>query len=245
MFESTATLFRDGGDKRPWPAFLISLLLHSLTILISTLSFFSSDGPKASEYNQRVVTLLVASPQPIETHLPSPLRLAISRDIDIASQHRADVDPYRVEVPIDMNSIQLSVAEDVANALPEVVRLNGGVFALATKADPGFTQYVIDPPDWIVRKSVFDISGKVVFSMYPPQKWELLRSVALTNAIQLDDYQASALFDATYLRCIRETIRAWVRRMIPKPNGRIVTVRLSFSAESECGIKILGVEFAH
>jgi hypothetical protein len=243
MSEYNAARFRDGGERRSWPALLISLFLHSLTIL--PLSFIASGGSNATENSQHVVKLFVATPQTTDTHLPSSFRPAISPDIQIPLPHRAEADPYNAEVPIDMNSIQLSVAEDLTNALPEVVRLNGGMFALAPKADPEFTEYVIDPPDWLLRKSVFDISGKVAFSMYPPEKWDFLRSVALTNTIQLDDYQASALFDATYTRCIRDTIRAWMRGKMPTPNGRIVTVRLSFSAGSECGIKILGVEFAH
>jgi hypothetical protein len=221
-----------------------SFALHLLALLIPMLVLFDSASPVESERSQRAIPLFIPRPQPVEAEVPQPVRLSFPEQVRVPILRPEESDPPRVEVPIDMNSIQLSFAEDVANELPEVVRMNGGVFALADKAEPGFARYVIEPPDWTVRETLTDTSGKIRFAMDPPQKWNLLRSVAQVHSIQLDDYQASALFGGAYVRCLGDAIRARVREMVPVPKGRIVSARLSFSAGNTCGIRVLEVSFA-
>ena len=244
MPESNRSIFWESRERMPWAGLITSLALHLLALLTTMLIFFDSAVSRESTHSQRAIPLFIPRPQSMEAQLPQPVRLNIPPDIRVLPQRPEELDPRRLEVPIDMNSIQLSFAEDVANELPEVVLRNGGVFALVDKADPGFARYVIEPPDWTVRETLTDISGKIRFAMYPPQKWNLLRSVAQIHSIQLDDYEASALFGGTYVRCLGEAIRARVREMVPAPNGRIVSARLLFAAGSACGIRVLEVSFA-
>jgi hypothetical protein len=240
---SARPYFQEGRKSMQWTGFGASLALHSLALLICMPSVI---GPPARAANRarRVIPLFIPSPAPAESQPPLRARLKVSRDMPVPMVGRDRLDPERVEAPIDMNSIQLSFADDVANELPEVVRMNGGIFALTEKNDPGFARYTITPPDWTVRETLTDISGKIRLALYQPEKWTILRSAAQMHEIRLESYQAAALFGSAYNRCLAGAIRRRSRDMVSGRNGRVVSARLSFASGSECGIKVLEVSFA-
>jgi hypothetical protein len=241
--QSSASFFQEGMKSMQWTGFGASLALHSLALLICMLSVIG--GPdRAANRAPRVIPLFVASPAPAESQPPLLAHLNVSQGMSVPMASRDELDPERVEAPIDMNSIQLSFADDVANELPEVVRMNDGIFALTEKADPGFARYTITPPDWTVRETLTDISGKIRLALYQPEKWNILRSVAQMHAIRLESYQAAALFGAAYNRCLADAIGRKARDIAPGGKGLIVSARLSFASGSECGIKVLEVSFA-
>ena len=152
--------------------------------------------------------------------------------------------PPSQEVRVDMNSIQLSFADDVTNQLPGVVERNRGMLALIDKEDPAIARYVIEPPDWIVRETLLDVSRKVCFAMYPPQKWRLLQSVARSSGLRLDRYQVCALFESPYNQCLQEAIRSKAAAVSGGGKVRVQSARLAFEGGSHCGVAVLEVSFA-
>jgi hypothetical protein len=244
MPESNRSFFQEDRKKGPWPGLIVSLAMHSLAILIAMVSFPEwADRPEA-RHAKKVTPIFTASLHPKREYYRSSLLPNISRDVRIVPERPFQPDSNSVEFSIDMNIIQLDFTEDVANELPEVVRMNGGMFALASKADAGSVRYLIEPPDWKVRENVADISGKVRFEMYPAQRWNLLRSVAQIHALDLEVYQASALFNGAYIRCLGDAIRIRVKEMVRSGSAHVVAARLSFAAGSACGVKVLEVSFA-
>ena len=142
---------------------------------------------------------------------------------------------------VDMNSIEISVQDDT-NELPEVVRQQGRVLALVERGDQSIAHYIFEPPDWIMRDQIVDVSGRIRFAMIPPSRWELLRSLAGSHSIEMEKYQVDALFDSGYARCLEQEIRK--RADLSSNQGRVRAAVLAFTSSRGCGIDVVNLEFS-
>ena len=148
------------------------------------------------------------------------------------------------KVPVDMNSIELSFATDTSNQLPEVIRQQRGVLALVDKSDPTIARYVFDPPHWAFHAGIVDISDKVRFAMYAPERWAAVNALAAEHGLQLDQFEVSALFETGYTSCLRDAISLRATGDRRGAGARVTAARLAFSAVSPCGVNVLEVSFA-
>ena len=148
------------------------------------------------------------------------------------------------ELTMDLTAMKLSFADDVGAQLPEVVRKNGGALALLDKNDPTIARYTLQPPFWEVQEGIRDVSRKLRLAMDPPQKWAVFRNAAERYGLDLDRYQACAMFDAAYSRCLQDAIRTRALSGAPHSAGRISSARLAFVADRACGIEVLEVTLA-
>ena len=148
------------------------------------------------------------------------------------------------ELAMDLTAMKLSFADDVGAQLPEVVRKNGGALALLDKNDPTIARYTLQPPFWEVQEGIRDVSRKFRLTMDPPQKWAVFRNVAERYGIDLDHYQACAMFDAAYSRCLQDAIRTRALSAAPHSAGRVSSALLAFARDRPCGIEVLEVTVA-
>jgi hypothetical protein len=152
-------------------------------------------------------------------------------------------DPIAAPPPkrLDMNSIEISIAEDVGNQLPEVVRQQGGMLAFIDRKDQSIARYIFEPPDWTMRESILDISDKIRFSMIPASKWLLLSRLAQSHGIDLERFEAGALFESDYRGCLEQEIRSYVAS--GRNSGRVQSALLAFNSKGGCGIDVISVQF--
>lgn len=138
---------------------------------------------------------------------------------------------------VNMAAIQLSIADDVTGALPEVVRQQGGQLALV---EGGYAQYIFDPPDWTMREGLTDISGKVQFSMTPASRWPLLRELAERHGLDLNRFTVKALFEGDYsTTCVGSAIARHAEAN--HVEGDVRSALLRFTSGQPCGIDVLNV----
>jgi hypothetical protein len=140
-----------------------------------------------------------------------------------------------------MNAIQISIAADSSNQLPEVLRQQGGMLAFLEAKDPSIAFYTFRPPEWHMQDGMVDISGKMRFSMKPASKWPLLQSLASSNGIAMDRFEVDALFDGKFAGCLQQEIQ---KSAAGAGKGRVRAVTLVFSSERRCGVDVLNVQFA-
>jgi hypothetical protein len=229
----------------PWRGLILSIVLHGLgfgPLFVHSVGPAQPDDSRAAL--QRSIPLFVPKPvlaEAVQARIQQPDSLRASPQLRLPEPGPA---PPSQEVRVDMNSIQLSFADDVTNQLPGVVERNRGMLALIDKEDPAIARYVIEPPDWIVRETLLDVSRKVCFAMYPPQKWRLLQSVARSSGLRLDRYQVCALFESPYNQCLQEAIRSKAAAVSGGGKVRVQSARLAFEGGSHCGVAVLEVSFA-
>lgn len=221
-----------------------SLTLHALVIA----SMFIEPGQPREERSyeeafRHATPLFIPAPE-LSRSAVQAARHTLLKTLSRTPKLQTETAPPNPEIRIDMNSIQLSFAEDVTNQLPDVVRSHSGLLALIDKEDPAFARYLIEPPHWNVRETLVDVTRKVRFAMYPPQKWALLRFLAQQHSISLDRYQACALFDSPYKQCLQGAIRTRARALSSGRNVNVQSARLVFAHASPCGVDVLEVSFA-
>jgi hypothetical protein len=220
-----------------WRGLALSTGAHALVVVALIVGLSVLSQREGSSSPQSSAAMLVR-PEPIERsrqRAPDSISRAFSSQPVI--EREAETERTRV----DMNSIQLSFADDIANRLPDVVREWNGALALADKEDPSFARYLISPPNWEVRSALLDMSGKVRLAMDPPGKWGLLRTVARRNSIALDRYQACALFDSAYARCLQAAIILRARELSNGMKVRVRSARLAFEPGRPCGVDVVEV----
>jgi hypothetical protein len=144
-------------------------------------------------------------------------------------------------VPIDLSAIQLSFSDDVSNQLPDVVAAQGGVLALLDKESPTIARYILRPPIWKTEEATGDVTGKLRVLMDPPRKWPASRDAAAREGLNLDSFQACAMFDISYRQCLQSAIRV---RVPPTFRGHVVAARLAFNASSSCGVEVLDISLS-
>jgi hypothetical protein len=79
--------------------------------------------------------------------------------------------------------------------------------------------------------------------MDPPEKWAVLRNVSQAYGIDLNQYQACAVFDLSFRACLKNAILAKAFST-PAHSGSVRSARLAIAAGRPCGIEVLEVSFA-
>jgi hypothetical protein len=115
------------------------------------------------------------------------------------------------------------------------------MLAFLEATDPSIAFYTFQPPEWRLQDGMVDITGKMRFSMKPPSKWPLLRTLASSNGISMDRFEVDALFDRKFAGCLQQEIQ---KTAAGSGKGRVRAVTLVFSSEGRCGVNVLNVEFA-
>jgi hypothetical protein len=227
---------------KPWGSVLTGCLMQGLVFgILFAASFASSPGPGRQDDGR--VTTLVPAPRGADRReqLP-PERKTLSPAPGAARPKREDPsDPPPVEDRVDMNSIEISIADDNTNQLPEVVRQQQGILALVDREDQSIAHYTFEPPDWRMRDRMVDVSGRIRFSMTPPTRWALLQTLADRHSIAIEKYQVDALFDIAYTSCLEREIR---KQADASPQrGRVRAAVLVFTSSRSCGIDVVDLKF--
>jgi hypothetical protein len=218
-----------------WRGFTGSLLAHAMLIaafLLPTLSDDRADRPSPVKGAATVFTPPPSSepPEPERDLTPSAKRL---------DQPRIELpDASFPETPVNLSSMQLSIADDVRDQLPDVVQAQGGMLALLDKEDLTSVSYLLQAPAWEPRETTRDISRMLRIEMSPPQRWAVFRDAAQQHGIALDHYRAFALFDIAYRSCLQNAIRR-------RAGGAAVSAAvLEVALSSPCGFEVREVTFA-
>jgi hypothetical protein len=224
-----------------WRSFAFSGIAHAIFLLLPLLA--SSQLAKRQREAQPATPLVIVFlPKQTPPEAPPPKTFLSSSKS--AFQTAPAVAPPLAKVPVDMSAIELSFAADTGNQLPEVIRQQRGVLALIDKADPTIARYVFEPPQWAFRPGIVDISDRVRFVMYPPEKWAAVSALVAEHGLQLDQYEVCALFETSYAGCLRDAISVRATSDARGAGARVKSARLAFSAASPCGIDVLEVSFA-
>lgn len=228
-------------SPKPWRALSGSSGLHMFLIVIyfSRVPYFSGEGMHSA---------LAATAMPVfvpaKTELSVPPRT--DRNPALSSYGAAAVPAPSIispDVAVDFSALRISFAPDLRNELPQVVRNWHGSFALLDKQDRMIAHYLIRPPGWDVVDDISDVSRSFQILMDPPEKWTVLRAVASRTGIDLHRYQAAALFDSTFRRCLKEAILTKASTL-SHASGEVATARLAIAPAGPCGIEVLEVSLA-
>jgi hypothetical protein len=231
--------------SRRWNFFVHGCAVECFLILLALLSDtdFGMRAQKPAKPDRRKQTTVlyiprVKPPASQARATPPPPKNAL------ATRHIPQVlDPQYppVKVKIDLSAIEISVADDVDNQLPAVVRQQNGMLALLEVDDPKFARYTFTPPDWRMEEGVQDVSRKIRFSMTPLSRWPMVESLIAGGGISLQRYRVDALFDSDFSRCLEQEIRNHANAATG--SGRVHTVQLAFNSSRSCGIDVLNVEY--
>ncbi len=236
--------------KRPrpgafWHSFTASLAAHALVLtMVLTNPKTANTRGSPEDALKHATPLFIPKPvaavsSPPRQSDPNPLSRSLRDPLPPWTETASKLPEMRV----DMNTVELTFDDDVTNQLPEVVRMHAGVLALLDKEELGIARYLIEPPGWEIRETLLDVSRKVRLAMYQPQKWALLRSLALQHSIALDRYQVCALFESSYRRCLQEAIRSRAAELSEGRGRRVKSARLAFNKANPCGVTVLEVMF--
>jgi hypothetical protein len=141
-------------------------------------------------------------------------------------------------VTYNLSAMGLRFADDVRGQLPDVVQAHGGMLALLDKDDLTIASYLFEAPAWEPRETTRDVSRMLRIEMSPPQRWAVFRDAAAQYGIALDRYQASALFDIGYRRCLQEAIRLRAK------GAKVTEAVLAVAPDSPCGFQVQEVTLA-
>lgn len=220
------------------PSLATSVALHAIVTLplffTGLRSLHEVDRPAPAE----IVTQLFA---PALSRPASPVRSPNPQPEESPQIVPETPESAASDVAVDLSAIQLSFPPDIRNQLPAVVAAQGGVLALLDKGNPAIARYIFRPPAWRAEEANMDVSGKLKLLMDPPREWPVFREVAATNGLNLDSYQACAMFDMSYRRCLQSAIRG---RIPATFSGSISAARLIFNADRSCGVEVLDVSLA-
>lgn len=230
-------------NGRRWNSFLTGCALESVFLMLAVLAEgeygrIARQPPKPVK-TKPIAFLYIPRTRPRTSNPPPPAAPVASRRV---SRPLEDPAPQPMKVKIDMSSIEISVADDVANEIPAVVRQQNGRLALLEPDDPMYARYTFEPPDWRMQEGIVDVSRKIRFTMTPSSRWPLLQSLATTNGIKMERYQVNALFDGAFSACLQREIGN--HTISSSGAGRVRAVLLAFNSSRSCGIDVLNVEFA-
>jgi hypothetical protein len=224
-------------DKRLLAGILVQVVLLSPWLAPALPNAAEGSGPAPYE-----TAVPIFAPPPSSSPMPPPPTPAPST---LSMHVRLELPSTAIPVlAVDLNAMRLSFADDVGGQLPEVVRKNGGVLALLDKEDRAIALYILEPPSWEVQAVIRDVSRKLRLDMDPPRKWAVFRTAAERYGVDVDRYQACAIFDAAYRRCLQDAIRSRALSGAPDSAGRVSSARLAFAADRPCGIEVLEVSLA-
>jgi hypothetical protein len=218
-----------------WQGIIGSLFTHAVVLAAVLLPAIGYRTARPLPL-EKIAEIFAPAP-PVEAAAPAPASapaLAVQAEPKIESL--ATPTPV-LEAPVNLSRVQLSFADDLREELPGVVRAQQGMLGLLDKEDLSITRYVLRPPDWDARPMIGDVSRKLVIYMENPQRWAVFRQAAQRIGAPLDQFQACAVFDISYSRCLQDAIR---RRSGGAP---VSWARLAVAPGSPCGIE--AVEVSH
>jgi hypothetical protein len=218
-----------------WRSLALSLSIHAAFALTLDLAALP-DAPQIEPRKVGEVVTQLFVPSPSMSKPPVRAPELFSERLDVATPDTSAVSVSAVAV--DLSSIQLSFPADVRNQLPAVVAAQGGVLALLDKENPAIARYIFRPPGWRAEETTMDVTGRLRLLMNPPEKWPVFREIAARNGLDLDAFQACAVFDISYRRCLQSAIRGQVPAAF---SGRVAAARLAFNADRRCGVEVLDV----
>ena len=223
--------------RRPWRSIWVSIVLHAFLVLPSFLAaILGAEPPAPPERKETVTQIFVPAPGAP----PQPEKVPAANAPDLRKVPPEG--PAVPDVSVNLRSLQLHFAPDVRNQLPAVIRSQHGMLALLDAEDSGIAHYLIEPPDWVAREDIVDVSGKLRILMDPPESWPIFRQIAQRYGIELRRYRASAVFDIAYRRCLQDAIHS--RAVSDAKSGRVSGARLAFVADRPCGVEVLEVSLA-
>ncbi len=224
----------------PWRCLAGSVLFHALLLLPFTSVALSlrAPAPESDSLRRSTVMPLFA---PRSAGSPSPSRITVLRPPSGVSLSLPP--PDFPDVKVDLNAILLSFAPDIRNELPQVVQDQHGMLALLDKEDKTVARYLVRPPAWETEEKIQDVSRSLRILMDPPEKWAVLRNVSQAYGIDLNQYQACAVFDLSFRACLKNAILAKAFSA-PAHSGSVKSARLAIAAGQPCGIEVLEVSFA-
>ena len=223
----------------PWIPFLVGCSAFGVAMGLLTVGALDL-SPGEMQPPRKITRLFIPALRSVEQarHHPAKARPIASKAL------QPELDPVTPPLKgrVDMNSIEISVLDDSGDELPEVVLQQGGVLALVERDDQSMARYTFKPPDWRMSDQIEDVSGRIRFSMPPASRWSLLRSLADSHSIAIENYQVDALFDSRYALCLEQEIR---KRADLSPNpGRVKAAVLVFTSSRSCGIDVVNLEFS-
>jgi hypothetical protein len=220
---------------------LASIVVHAIALSFSGIDFSAWARPHTRPEEARRVQVLYIPARATAPAEPEKPKTKSKSNSPVAAPKRVrDLPPLPpVERRVDMNSIEISVALDTANQLPDVIRDQGGVLALVDRDDQSIARYIFEPPNWTMREAITDVSSKVHFSMSPSEQWALLRDLERRYGIEFDHYVVSALFNSDYSGCLQREIKK--RADASHTEGNVKSALLVFTSSQPCGIDVLHV----
>jgi len=222
----------------PWGAFLTGYAVYS--VIAGSLMLGTLEMPEASKPpERRVQRIFIPARRARVRKDPPPRKALISKAA--GAQLNDPVEEPPVPGRVDLNAIQISLVEDEANEIPEVIRQQFGEIALVERNDPATAHYVFKPPYWQMSDEIQDVSGMMRIAMIPTSRWALLQSLASSHSISMEKYEVDALFDGRFIACLERQIR---KKADETPNaGRVLAALLIFSSSGSCGINVVNLEF--
>lgn len=227
------------GRGHPRPGLVASGLCHA-AVLVALYTMAGASGDQTGDVKSAVVAVFTPAPSRA-VRTSTPLLFPVTGPAAPPPQPGHTFPPAAV----DLSAIKVSFADDVSSQLPAVLRDQHGMLALLDPDDSSVTQYLFTPPAWEMREVITDISSKLCIRMDPPGKWGLWRAIAARHGIALERYRAYAVFDMAYRHCLLDAIRDRAVAGGLPPEGRVVAVRLAFTAARRCGIEVLEVSLAN
>ena len=221
-----------------WPGFALSAALHGL-LVAALLVRFPVLPMRENVLSARPSAIPLAPAKAAKQTGRRQLDPA-PRALDAGPLNEASPETADTRIDIDMKSIQLDIADDVANQLPGLVSEWGGALALMERNDLSFACYLIRPPEWSVSRTLVDVRGKFQMTMDPAWKWAVLRTAAERNSIALDHYRACALFGIDYKQCLYAAIRLQAMQRYGK-SAIVRQARVAFEGGKPCGVNILEI----
>ena len=241
--QSTWPIWLEQKTGAPFRSLANSILFHALALSTVLLQMPFEQEHLPATVRSRVTSLFMAAPVQRRSAPHKIVLLQASHGIPQIEEVQEPL-PVVVDLKVDLNAIKLSFENDGSGELPEVVRDHNGIFALVDRRDPGFTRYVMEPPDWNLREAVLDMSGKLRLSMSPADNWAVLRESARRHSLDLKDFDVCAVFDHAYAKCLQQAIRDRASLANDGPKRQVQSVRLAFAAGKQCGVDILGLTMA-
>lgn len=215
-----------------------SMLAHAMAITVFFLPALVVDRVNRPAPARSAATIF-APPPPADTPeaQPDPPPEIAPSEARLEQPRVPLPEPPPPDAPVNLSSIQLSIADDVHGQLPNVVQAQGGYLALLDKEDPTIASYVFKGPDWEPLQTTRDVSRMLRIEMYPPRMWAVFRDAA-EHGIALDKYRAFALFGIGYRSCLQNAIRRSAK------GAKVSAVVLEVAPDSPCGFQVQEVTLA-
>jgi hypothetical protein len=239
LYLAFPTLGRIVGRKPPrWSGFTGSMLAHALAMSLFFVPALVVDRVNHPAPEKSATTIFAPPPPdqpPPDQPEPQPEIAAAAAPLE--QPRIALPEPPPPEAPVNLSSIQLSIADDVHGQLPNVVQAQGGMLALLDKDDLAFASYVFEGPAWEPVQTTRGVSRMLRIEMYPPRMWAVFRDAA-ERGVALENYRAFALFPIAYRSCLQNAIRRSAK------GAAVSAVVLQVAPDSPCGFQVQEVTLA-